>query len=114
MLLDVRTVNHRHFSFQGRLPQAVQQFELEVRDRLKSRISRGHVSVSARWVEEPVGAKGLTVNLERAREVIAVLRELKETLELPGEPDLGFVARQPEVIVVGGEAADQDLSGELF
>ncbi len=43
-----------------------------------------------------------TVNLVRARQVVAALKELKKKLRLKGEPDLAFVARQPEVLALGG------------
>src|SRR5256885_6388972 len=36
-------------------------------------------------------------DLVRARQVVAALKELKKKLHLKGEPDLAFVARQPEV-----------------
>jgi uncharacterized protein (TIGR00255 family) len=44
------------------------------------------------------------VNLERAREVVQALSNLKRELDLPGEIDLGFVARQPDVFTVGASA----------
>jgi uncharacterized protein (TIGR00255 family) len=40
------------------------------------------------------------VNVERAREIVTALEELKRALDLPGQIDLGFVARQPEVFTV--------------
>src|SRR5256885_2728283 len=41
-------------------------------------------------------------DLVRARQVVAALKELKKKLHLKGEPDLAFVARQPEVLALGG------------
>jgi uncharacterized protein YicC (UPF0701 family) len=38
------------------------------------------------------------VDFDRARAVVAALKELKKRLRLKGEPDLGFVARHPDVL----------------
>jgi uncharacterized protein (TIGR00255 family) len=95
---EVRTVNHRHFSVQLRLPAEVQPLEQEIKARLRTQIDRGHVSVGARWTERPEVDTEIAVDLDRARSVIAALTRLKEALELPGDVDLGFLARQPDVL----------------
>jgi len=104
LAIEVRTVNHRHFNSQFRLPTALQRFEAELRNRLRQRLDRGHAVVSARWTEEPPRAGEIALNLERARALIDALQRLKQAVDLPGEVDLAFVARQPEVLAPGEEA----------
>ncbi len=98
LAVEVRTVNHRHFSTQFRLPSELQQFEGDIRQRLRERIERGHAALTARWTDQPLRGTSLQINLERAQEVSRALTELKGALDLPGEVDLGFVARQPDVL----------------
>ena len=96
--IEIRTVNHRHFNAQLKLPQALQESETQLREVLRSKIHRGHVTLTARWVEEFSSEPHIGLNVERAREVVAALEKLKGALELDGEIDIGFVARQPEVL----------------
>lgn len=103
--VEIRSVNHRHFAANLKLCTPLQSLDLDLRNRMRERISRGHVTLSARWIEAPQREASSRVNLERAREVVEALSELKQGLDLPGEIDLGFVARQPEVFI--GQTAEQ-------
>jgi len=97
--VDIRTVNHRYFNPQLKLPSELSGIEGEVRERLRQLLERGHVAVTARWVEAPTDESGgLAVDLDRARQVVAAAKELKKKLKLKGEVDLAFVARQPDVL----------------
>lgn len=103
LAIEVRTVNHRHLNTQFRLPHGLQPFETELRNRLRQRLDRGHAVVSARWTEEPPRGGAIALNLERAQAVIDAVTRLKEAVALPGEIDLAFVARQPEVLTPAEE-----------
>src|SRR3989442_8217094 len=95
--IEIRTVNHRYFNPQFRLPFDLASIEGEMRERLRTLLERGHVSVSARWLEAPETEAAVSLDLARARQVVAALRELKKKLRLKGEPDLAFMARHPAV-----------------
>lgn len=112
--IEIRTVNHRHFNVQLRLPAALQPLEEALRARLRQAIERGHVALTARWLEEParVGATG--VDVERARALVGALERLRRELSLPGIIDLAFVARLPEVLRLdAGETPAVD-AGEVL
>lgn len=96
--VEIRTVNHRYFNPQFKLPYDLSGLEGELRDRLRRLLERGHVALSARWLEQPAAAGGVALDLDRARAVVRALRQLKKTLRLKGEPDLAFVARHPDVL----------------
>ena len=100
--IEIRTVNHRYFNPQLRLPFDLAGVEGELRERLRTLLERGHVSVSARWLEAPETEAAVSLDLARARQVVAALRELKKKLRLKGEPDLAFVARHPDILTVSG------------
>src|SRR5437016_2018850 len=100
--IEIRSVNHRYFNAQIKLPFDLAGVEAELRDRLRRLLGRGHVAVTARWLESPEAETTLSLDLVRARQVVAALKELKKKLHLKGEPDLAFVARQPEVLALGG------------
>ncbi|MGH7530659.1 MAG: YicC/YloC family endoribonuclease [Gemmatimonadales bacterium] len=97
--IDIRTVNHRFFNPQLKLPAELGRLEGDLRERLRQVLERGHVAVTARWVEPPAQDGGrVAVDLARARQVLAAAQELKKRLKLKGDVDLAFVARQPEVL----------------
>jgi uncharacterized protein (TIGR00255 family) len=112
--VELRSVNHRHFNLQLKVPADLMSLEADVRERLRTRIARGHVTVAARWTEAPVAAGALRVNLERARELVDAVRQLQRALDLPGDVDVGWLVRQPDVL--GAEpAAEQPLNaGEVL
>lgn len=97
--VDIRTVNHRYFNPQLKLPSELSGIESELRERLRQLLERGHVAVTARWVEGPTQESGaVTFDLARAQQVVAAAKQLKKQLKLKGDVDLAFVARQPEVL----------------
>lgn len=100
--IEIRTVNHRYFHLATRLPSELAGLEGEIRERLRRDFERGHLAVQARWIEQPVRPEELRLDLERARAVVARLRELKAALALPGEVSLELLARQPDVFGAAG------------
>src|SRR5437016_4397633 len=96
--VEIRTVNHRYYNPQLKLVFELGGVEGQLRERLRQLLERGHVVVTARWVEPPPTDGAVAVDLARARQVVAAAHELKKKLKLKGEIDLGFVARQPDVL----------------
>src|SRR5436853_876734 len=106
--IEIRTVNHRYYNPQFKLPLELSGVELQLRERLRQLLDRGHVAVTGRWVEPPEGDGAVEVDLARARQVVAAAKQLKKQLRLKGEVDLAFVARQPDVLTLhsdGGRGA---------
>src|SRR6266851_4827207 len=110
--IEIRSVNHRYFNSQFRLPLDLAGIEGELRDRLRALLERGHVAVSARWLAPPETEVAVSLDLARARQVVAALRELKKKLRLKGEPDLAFVARHADVLRVAGNGGGGGGGGE--
>jgi uncharacterized protein (TIGR00255 family) len=107
--VEIRTVNHRFFNLSAKLPGDLAALEVELRERLRKEFERGHVTVSVRWLESANRDGGLSLNLERARAVVARLRELQTNLGLAGEVTLDLVARAPEVLTT--ELAESAATG---
>ena len=106
--IEIRTVNHRFFNPQLKLPADLAGIEIEMRERLRELLERGHVAVTARWMETPAGETGVTVDLARAKQVVAAAQQLKKKLKLKGTVDLAFVARQPDVLTAVNGARNSD------
>jgi len=98
--LEVRTVNHRHLNVQVKVPYELAELEAEIRERLRAHLSRGHVTVSGRWLEEPPQAAGVSVDKARAAAVVTALREAARELGIGGDADIALLSRIPDVVRV--------------
>lgn len=98
--VEIRTVNHRYFNPQLKMVSEFLKFEPDVKRWLRSKIERGNVSVGVRWIEKPVRSSTVKADVDRARQIVRSAKELKDALELQGEVDLSFVARQQDVLSV--------------
>ncbi len=103
--VEVRTVNHRFFNPSIRLPGELAALESDVREALKRSIDRGHVTLSARWVEDVTGRAGeAAFPIERARAVVAELRGAVAELGLSGEITVDQLLRFPGLFSDRSEA----------
>lgn len=97
--VEVRTVNHRFFSPTLKLPGALARWEGEVREALRLRVARGHVTLFAR--HERDAAADRAVAFDGAR-VDAYLREAA-----------ALVARHRSLFDAGGIAPTVELGALL-
>lgn len=98
--VELRTVNHRFFSPSIKLPTELSRWEPEVREALRRRIVRGHVTVSAR-IDRAGRAGG--IDEQRFASYVAVLRDLRDRHSLEGPLDVATVLRMPDVLAGGSE-----------
>ena len=111
--VEVRTVNHRHFNANVRLPSSLQRWEAEMREWLRATLSRGAASVTLR-LEPPAGTpRGLRIDEERVNTYLALLNELRLRFGVAGEPDLALVSRFSDVFVRDeGDAEAAEVEGD--
>jgi len=100
--VEIKTVNHRYFSANIRLPAALDRFEPQIREWLRAHFPRGHVNYSLR-LEQP-GTEGtdlppLRLDEARARQYLRLLRSLQERLEIPGVVDIALLSRFGDLFV---------------
>ena len=93
--VELRTVNHRFFSPSIKLPSELARWEPEVREALRRRIARGHVTVSARTERTEIAG---TIDEARFAGYVALLRELRDRHSLDGPIDVATVLRMPDVM----------------
>lgn len=93
---EVRTVNHRFFSPAIKLPTECARWEGEVREALRARVSRGHVTLSVRLHRDGEGRGG--IDEVRFAAAVAQLRALVTAHGLEGGVDAATVLRMPDVL----------------
>jgi uncharacterized protein (TIGR00255 family) len=108
---ELRSVNHRFFNPSLKLPSMLARFEGDVREAMRRRIPRGHVTLTVRIDRDAAAAAA--IDEARFASYVAQLRALKERHGLGGEIDLATVMRMPEVFASGDEPPPIDRSDEL-
>lgn len=110
--VEIRTVNHRFFSPNLKLPSAFSRWEGEIREILRQKIARGHVTLTARL--DRAGGPGPIIDEARLAQYAVTLRELQKKHALGGEVDLATVLRLPDVVVSAGEEEMDSGAGEAL
>jgi uncharacterized protein (TIGR00255 family) len=110
--VEIRTVNHRFFTPAIKLPSSLARWEADIRELLRQRIARGHVSVACRYERDD--RPGLAIDEERFARYAAQLRELEVRHSL-APADVGTILGLPDVIAgAAREALDESAVAELL
>ena len=111
--VELRSVNHRFFNPSIKLPGAFARWEGEVREALRQRIARGHVTVSAR-VERDGAGRSQIVDEARFAEFVLLLRDLQRRHGLGGDIDVSTVLRLPDVMMASEVEPTAESPAELL
>lgn len=97
---EIRTVNHRYFNPSIRLGRGLEKFEAQVREWLRSSISRGHIHFTLKLDREgdTETAGTLRVDHGRARQYVDALTALRDELGLAGAIDVSLLTRFGDVM----------------
>src|ERR1700737_2916052 len=98
--VEIRTVNHRFFSPNLKLPAAFGRREGEIRELLRQKIARGHVTLTARIDRD---ASAPVIDETRLAQYLTALKALQKKHKLGGELDLSTLLRLPDVIAAPGD-----------
>lgn len=111
--VELRAVNHRFFTPTLKLPGSLGRWEAEVREALRARVARGHVTLVARAERDAeVGAGSLTIDRVRLDAYIDAYTELHRR-KAPERLALDFASllRLPGVLVEDAEAPAVEGNG---
>jgi uncharacterized protein (TIGR00255 family) len=93
--VEVRSVNHRFFSPSIKLPSTLNRWEGDVREALRRKVARGHVTLGARFERE--AREESPIDETRFAAYVTQLRGLQKRYELDDTLDVGTVLRLPDV-----------------
>jgi|SRR5665213_29498 uncharacterized protein (TIGR00255 family) len=109
--VEIRAVNHRFFNPAIKLPGSMAQWEGDVREALRKRFSRGHVSLSARIARD--AERGLVINEEKVASYVQQLYSLKNRFGLAGDVDIATVMRLPDVMGSADDDSAETADGSV-
>jgi uncharacterized protein (TIGR00255 family) len=110
--VELRSVNHRFFSPSIKLPGQLTRWEAEVRESVRQKVARGHITLTAR-VERPEG-EGPVIDEAAFAARAAALTALQQRHSLGGTVDVATVLRMPDVVrSPNGDEDDGGTAEEL-
>ena len=108
--VELRSVNAKFCEVKPRLPRELIALEVDLVKAIKGRVHRGVIDAFVR--REAGGARGTTprADVALAAAYAKVLRELKDSLGLAGEPTVQDLADMEGVISLGEEPPDMEAA----
>lgn len=107
--VEIKSVNNRYFDCSVRLPRNYSFLEEKIKPHLQNNgISRGKVDVSI--TIENIGSSdvAITLNEEYAKAYYEALKQLRDTLELPGEITVATLQRDQNIFNITKVDADEE------
>jgi len=107
ILVEVRSVNHRHCEVMMRIPRALQPYEEKLKNRVLTHVGRGRLDVSVSLSGNgETASTALRLDRRLAHQYLALLRELQRELGVSGAPDLALLAGYRDIIRPMEQLAD--------
>jgi uncharacterized protein (TIGR00255 family) len=107
VVVEVRSVNHRHCEVVTRVPRVLQPYEERIKTAVQGSIRRGRVDVSVSVNESTdAGPKRLQLDRRLARQYLGLLKDLQRELKVPGAVDLTLLTSFRDIITSTEEAGD--------
>ncbi len=96
---EIKSVNSRYLDISLRLPQALQEKELAIKELIRERVSRGKFSVTVRLDQADTGRPEVTFNPRLVRGYKEMLEELREAADIEKPVTLGELMTFEEIFV---------------
>jgi len=97
LLIEIRSVNHRHLELRVRTPSFLPDLATVVESLARERLTRGRFDVSVRFDGRALGA--MVVDRERARSVFTALGGLRDELAPGSELPLSLLGAVPSLVI---------------
>ncbi len=108
ILVEIRSLNHRFLDIEIRAPKNIQVFEHEIKELIRSRVSRSRVNATITVKGTQKAGLGLSVDKQLAGVYMGLLNELKTGLGLEDPVRLEQLLSFPDIITA--EATEQVAS----
>jgi len=106
--VEIKTVNNRYLDVHLRGPQELNSLEMEIRKRVKARLSRGRVDLNISF-DRTGSEASYEINQPVVTAYVDALRELQHQFNLGGEIDVTSIARLPGALSAPRDEMNQDM-----
>ncbi len=103
--VEVRSVNHRFFTPTIKIPSTFSKWESDVREILRKRVLRGHVTLFARIGADSTEG-GPLIDEAKLERYLTELKGIKARHSIAGELDIATILRLPNLLGLPAETED--------
>ncbi len=104
--VEIRTLNHRFFDINSRLPSSFYPLEIPLVEQIKKQIKRGSVNLNLMVESAKEKENNLALDYKMARRYHGILNQLKKSLNLKGEIGLAQILSFPHLITYKEQPKD--------
>jgi uncharacterized protein (TIGR00255 family) len=102
--VELKTVNSRYLDISLRLPQSIQDHELDLKELLQEHVERGKLNVSVRVDKSDMGEPDITFNKNLVQGYKKMLNDLREAADIDEPITLGYFLQFNDIF----ESREQD------
>ena len=110
--VEIRSVNHRFIDITIKMPPFMNQYEIPLRNILKTRFERGKFDVAVSTNKDKIAK--LRINTELAGNIYAALRSLQKELSIPGKISMDTLTRYTELFTEEEPTYDINMLYTVF
>ena len=107
--VEIKSVNHRYFDVNIKMPKKLGFFESAIRNLLKEYMQRGKVDVFITYEDYNENNVALKYNEEIAREYLTHLNAMAEQFDLQNDITVGKLSKYPEVFTMEEQDVDEKV-----
>ena len=108
ILVEIRSVNHRYFECNSRVPRAYNYIEEKLKARLKQKIARGKVDVSVTISNIEGKDSEIAINIGAAEGYVNALRSVSDRLKIADDLTLSKLIKLPDIFNVQKTPDDEE------
>ena len=108
ILVEIRSVNHRYYEYNSRVPRAYNYIDEKLKSLLKTGISRGKVDVSVTINNIEGRDTEVAINKGVAEGYVNALRSVADELRVADDLTLSNLIRLPDVFIVSKTPDNED------
>lgn len=105
--VEIKTVNHRYFDVNIRMPKKLSFFESAIRNVLKEYIQRGKVDVFITYEDYTESNVSVKYNESIAAEYVKYYQQIAEKFGLENDMRVSLIGRSPEVFTMEEQTPDE-------
>ncbi len=107
--VEIRSVNHRYFEFNSRIPRSFSYLDEKLKTFINERVSRGKVEVSVTILKNEGVEAEIEVNQEIASGYVNALRNANIKMGLNDDLSLSDITRFPDVFKIQKVQDDEEI-----
>lgn len=106
--IEMKSVNHRYFDLNIKMPKKLLAFENKIRAEVKKYVLRGKVDIFITYEDISKGAVRLAYNSNLAAEYMKIAEIMEKQFQIPNDMTVSKLACFPEVILMEDEEVDEE------